>query len=66
MLNFEIMCFLKMGNVDLFLKLSSREFIYYPIAFKFHVLIDFIKLSPKLEYELCPITKISAKMAATC
>ena len=26
MLNFEIICFLKVGNVDIFFKLSSREF----------------------------------------
>ena len=26
MFNFDIICFLKVGNVDIFLKLSSREF----------------------------------------
>ena len=26
MLNFEVICFLKVGNVGLFLRLSSREF----------------------------------------
>ena len=26
MLNFEIICFLRVGNVDIFFKLSSREF----------------------------------------
>ena len=26
MLNFDILCFIKVGNVDIFLKLSSREF----------------------------------------
>ena len=40
--------------------------IYYLIASKFHIWITFIKLSHKLEYGLCPITKMVAKMAATC
>ena len=40
--------------------------IYYPIASKFHIWITFIKLSPKLEYGLCPISQMAAKMATVC
>ena len=44
----------------------STLVIYYPIAAKFHIYITFINLSPKFEYGLCLITKMAAKMAATC
>ena len=41
----------------------STLVIYNPIAAKFHIYIyiTFIKLSPKFEYGLCPITKMAAK-----
>ena len=39
----------------------STLVIYYPIAAKFHIYITFIKLSPKFEYWLCLITKMTAK-----
>ena len=34
---------------------------YYPIAAKFHIYITFNNLSPKFEYEICPITKMATK-----
>ena len=40
--------------------------IYDLIASIFHICNTLIKLSPKFEYGLCPITKIATKMAATC
>ena len=40
----------------------STLVIYYRIGAKFQIYITFIKLSPKFEYGLCPITK----MVATC
>ena len=39
---------------------------FYMIASIFHIWITFIKLSPKFEYGLWRITKMAAKMAATC
>ena len=45
---------------------QSTLVIYYPIASKFHIWITFIKLLPKFEYGLCPITKTASKMATTC
>ena len=38
---------------------------YYLIASKFHIWITFIKLLPKSEYGLCPITKMVTEMGTT-
>ena len=56
----------KMAATYQFAHVDTTLVIYYPIASKFHIWVTFIKLSPKFKYGLCPITKVAAKMAATC
>ena len=42
--------------------------IYHLICSKFHILITFIKLSPKFEYVFCPmnVNQDGPKMAGAC